>query len=252
MAQLWSSRELADHEFPEPAYLVEPMIPQGGILLIHGKPGIGKTQLVLTLSHAINNGTLFMNRWPCRKGPTVVIQADMTGQIQQDRLLRIVNHVDIDDTHWVVEPDGTVPLVNIESMTILQSELVEAIQEIDPLLTVWDTLRKIHRLPENASESPIVVYDAARRVCPKTTHAFVHHDRKVSRDPDAPDTGDEAFQGNQQWKGASDAQIQLEEVATAPNRLKMTWHKARTASALERKPMALEMDMQTLTLAPME
>lgn len=252
MPQLWSSAQLAEHEFPDPAFLVEPMIPQGGLVILHGKPGVGKTQFVLTLAHAINNGLPFLSRWPTRQGPVVVIQADMTGQIQQDRVVRIINNVNIADTYWVVEEDGRTPSINVESMPILQRNLVQTIQELNPVLVVWDTLRKIHRLPENASESPIIVYDAARAVAPKATHLFVHHNRKASRDPNAPDMEDEAFMGNQQWKGACDATMSLEELGTVPKRLLLTFHKARTASDIERRPIILELDMKTIILMPTE
>lgn len=252
MALLWSSKELASHEFPEPAYLIDPMIPQGGIAILYGKPGVGKTQLILSLAHAINNGLPFLGRWPARKGPVVVVQADMTGQIQQDRITRIINHVDISSTYWAVEPDGSIPNINIQTMTITQRPLVEAIREIQPILVVWDTLRKVHHLPENASESPIKVYSSARSIIPTATHLFVHHTRKASRDPDAIDTADEDFMGNQQWKGAADATLALRDLGGVPRRLLLTFHKARTAPDTEKHPFPLELDMQTITLAPME
>ena len=252
MAKLWNSNQLAEFEFPDPAYLVEPVIPQGGIVLLHGKPGVGKTQLILTLAHSINTGTPFLDRWPTRQGKVVVVQADMTGPIQQDRLLKVCNDVDLTDTYWVVEEDGSTPYLNIETMTVLEQELVEAIKEADPVLIVWDTLRKIHHLPENASESAIAVYHSARKIHPSATHLFVHHDRKRSRDPDASQEEDEAFMGNQQWKGAADATASLEalNLTSVPKRLSLHFHKARTASDLERRPVLLELDMNTVLLYP--
>jgi len=113
MPLLWSSDKLISHEFPNPAYLLDPVVPQGGTVLFYGKPGVGKTQLILTLSQAINSGTDFLNRWPARQGPVVVIQADMTGQIQQDRVARVIQDVNLSETYWVVEEDGSAPYINI-------------------------------------------------------------------------------------------------------------------------------------------
>lgn len=248
MAVIWSSNEFAHHEYPEPAYLVDPMIPQGGIVVCHGKPGVGKSQLMLTLAHSVNNGTDFLGRWPTEQGRVVIIQVDMTGQIQQDRIRRIVDVVDLSDTFWVVEEDGSIPLINIETMAITQRDVMHMIQDIDPLLIVWDTLRKIHRLPENASESAVTVYQSARKVCPKATHYFVHHNRKESRDPDSDGLEDESFMGNQQWKGSADTTFTLSELGTPPKRLVLNWHKARTAPDTEKVPVILEMDMHTILL----
>lgn len=249
MAKLWTSDELASHIFPIPAYLIEPVLPQGGLAIMHGKPGVGKTLLVVALARAINEGSAFLNKWPARKGPVVVIQADMTGQIQQDRLLRIKNHANLGATYWVAEEDGSIPFLNIQTMSVREPDLVEQIRKVDPLLIVWDTLRKIHHLPENASESAIMVYDAARRIAPTSTHLFIHHNKKESRDPDATNTEDEDFMGNQQWKGAVDATFSLKEIGDTcvPKRMALTFHKARTAADTERRPVALELDMKTVT-----
>lgn len=252
MALLWSSERLAAHEFPTPPYLVEPMIPQGGLAILHGKPGVGKTLLIAALAQAVNSGAPFLNRWPTRQGPVVVVQADMTGQIQRDRLLRIINDVNVKDTYWVVEEDGSTPYLDIQNMTFTQKELVSAIRSVNPVLVVWDTLRKIHRLDENSSDAPIAVFRAAREILGSASHLFIHHDRKESRDPDAAADTDEAFMGSQQWKGAVDATFSLREVkgACAPKRLVLTFHKARTAPVEELRPILLELDSKAILPLP--
>lgn len=248
MPALLSSAQLAGHVFPTPAYLVEPMIPQGGLAILHGKPGVGKTNLIMALAQAVNSGGLFLNKWSTRQGPVVVIQADMTGQIQQDRLMRVIHNVNISNTYWVIEEDGSTPYLNIQNMTFMQKELVAAIREINPLLIIWDTLRKIHSLPENNSETPITVFRHAHEILPSATHLFVHHNRKESRDPEATEDADEAFMGNQQWKGAVDATLSLKEVESCvPKRMLLTFHKARTAPDTERRPVVLELDMKSIT-----
>lgn len=252
MPTLWTSQQLTDHEFPEPAYLVDPVIPQGGIAILHGKPGVGKSQLALTLVHAINNGLPFLDRWETRKGRVVYIQADMTTMIQQDRLIKVARDVDLSDTYWVVEEDGSVPLVNIETMKISNRTLMKQIQEIDPLLIIWDTLRKVHRLPENASESAVTVFQSAQEICPRAAHLFLHHNRKESKDPDAIQTLDEDFMGNIQWQGSADATFSLREIANAPKRMILEFHKARTAPDTAKQPIILELDMKTILLQSTE
>ena len=40
---LYSAEDLATQEFPDETYLVEGLIPLGGLALLHGKRGIGKS-----------------------------------------------------------------------------------------------------------------------------------------------------------------------------------------------------------------
>lgn len=243
--------EFARHNFPTPSYLIEPILPQGGTAILHGKPNVGKTQLVLTIAHAINNGLPLFGKWPTRQGSVVIIQADMTGQIQQARVKRISDAgLCIEETFWLVEEDGSQPIVNIINMPLTHAELVEEIQTLSPVLIVWDTLRKIHTLSENASESAIAVYNAARKVCRTATHLFIHHDRKESRDPDMMGSPDEAFMGNQQWMGACDTTLSLKEIGSAPKRIALQIHKARTADEIQKAPFSLELDMDTMLLLP--
>lgn len=250
MTRLWSSEEFASHTFPTPSYLVEPIIPQGGIFILHGKPNVGKSQLIMTLCDAISRGEPLFGRWPVRQGPVVVVQADMTGQIQQERLLKIRTSTPLQHVYWVVEEDGSAPFIDITTMNVVKKSLVEAIQEIDPVLVVWDTMRKIHRLPENDSATPIAIFEAAHRISPTATHAFVHHNRKESRDPDAPEDTDEAFMGNVQFKGSSDTTASLKEIGSSPKRVLFQIHKARTAHDVEKHPIVLELDTRTMLLLP--
>ena len=80
----------------------------------------------------------------------------MTGQIQQARVKRVNSAgLQIEETYWLVEEDGSQPLINILQMPLTHKDLVVQIQELQPVLIVWDTLRKIHTLSESASESAI-------------------------------------------------------------------------------------------------
>lgn len=221
--------------------------------MIHSKPNVGKTQLLQTLAHSINTGRPFLGRWPTQKGPVVVVQADMTGQIQQDRVRKVYDLIELDDTYWVVEKDGAIPLIDITRMTFTDRALVEAMREIDPVMCAWDTLRKIHRLPENDSASPVTVFQSAQEILPTSTHGYLHHDRKQNRDPKAEEIPEESFMGNVQWWGAGDTTLQLEELPGGPpNRIKLRWHKARTAAPEEKEPLVLEMDSDTMLLLPVD
>ncbi len=248
MTTLLPADEFAALDFPNPPYLVEPMIPLGGLALIYSKPNVGKSQFLLTLADAISNGTPLFNRWPTTQGPVIFIQADMTSQMQQERLTKILTTTTLSNTYFVVEEDGSTPLIDIKSLSLLKQDLVALMREINPVLTIWDTLRTIHSLSENSDEAPKIVYTAAKRILPSSTHIFAHHTRKQSRDPDADEHLDEGFLGHQHWKSMPDAHIYLAELGTSPKRLSCTFTKSRTAPDFEKKPFPLEMDLKTMRL----
>lgn len=244
---LLSSRELADREFEDPPFLIKPMIPLGGTAILHGPPNVGKTQFVLTLANAINEGRDFLGKWPVEQGPVVVIQADMTPQIQQLRVRKIVGEADIEDTYWTFPHS-----MDITKLRLKHRRMIQEIKKVDPVVIVWDTLRKIHRLPENASETPREVFLAAQDAFPRATHLFLHHDRKLGRDPQLEERPGEAFRGAGGWKGDSDTTLQLRPATDGlePKRIVLRFHKARTAPEHQKAPMVLELDPRTLLFRP--
>lgn len=248
MPVLLSSEQLNRYSFPIPPFLVEPIIVQAGTVLLHGKPGVGKTQFVMTLARAIDEGHQFLGRWKTARGRVVIFQVDMASQIQQLRLRSALADA-YRNTYWVIEPGGGVPSIDICTMAFRHAELVRSVRELNPVLVVWDTLRKIHTMSENASETVVTVLNSARRLFPTATHLFVHHDRKESRNPDSSPHPEEDFMGNQQWKGSVDTQIQLRDLGPGnPKRIACLLHRARTAGPQECRPMVLEMDPRTLLL----
>lgn len=245
MTTLWSSEGLAGHDFPEPAFLVDPLIPQGGNVLVHGKRGVGKTQFLLTLSYYLNSGHDLFGRWPVRQGPCVIIEPDMTGPLGQLRVQKALQEVDLPNTYWAFPRS-----VDIFNMDLKDAKLVEEIRAIEPVMVAWDTLRKIHREPENSSETPSRVYDAANSLFPTATHVFPHHDKKSPADPAHEVDPEEQFRGSGAWIDDAETSIQLVDSGGLPRRIRMLTHKARTAPDTEKVPVTLEMDLDTMLLLP--
>lgn len=251
--KLLSSEELVKHDFPTPDFLVDPMIPLGGGVLVYGEPGVGKTQLLNTICATVNNGLDLFGRWPTKTGPNVVMQADMSGQIQKQRLIKSLDEINLDKTHWLTNEDGSTPIFDVLKLDLVQRKLVEHIQEIDPLAIHWDTLRRIHTLPENASETVTKVINAAKKIAKLATQFYYHHTRKKSRDPDSPDLPEEDFLGHQHWRSTMDAMIYLEIVdpTASPVRLRIVFTKARTAPPWEKnESIFVETDPRTMLLLP--
>ncbi len=237
---IYSAEELAAHKFPDEPFLVEPLIPQGGIVLLHGKRGIGKSQFSLTLAHTIVNGFPLFNYFPVTKSKVVVVETDMTPQIQQLRILKIFDRLCLKGLYYTFP----VPCNVIEFHS--GHPLVKAILEIGPNLIIWDTLRKIHRMKESSSESVQIVYENLRTHFPGITHMLIHHDKKTFQDNEGLDQ-EELFRGSGAWVDDADTSLQITE--TGP-RMKIWIHKCRTMSEGDRPNLLVEMDPETMLLHP--
>src|ERR1051325_9049035 len=88
MAQsaLYLEGELHSAVFPEPLFLVDSLIPMGGLVMLHGPKTAGKTQLALTLGVAVATGTPFLGEYSCTKGRVLFVEADMPRKMLQDRV----------------------------------------------------------------------------------------------------------------------------------------------------------------------
>ena len=231
-------------EMPEEAYLVEPLIPMGGLVMLHGKRGLGKTQFCMTLAHSRVNGLPFFGRMPTTKGPVLMVQIDMTAQIAKTRLERIFGDFATEGMYFWIE----------SYMDILgfskKHDLVMAIDAIKPSLVVWDTLRKIHHMKENQSETAQAVYSTIRRYVPEPTHLFIHHDKKTQIDRDGDLDPEEAFRGTGDWLDSIDTSFQLLDTPGGHGSLRLRIHKCRTMSEDARPHLDLKMDPETLLLVP--
>lgn len=237
--------ELGAYAFPQELYLVEPVMPMGGNVLLHGKRGLGKTQLATTLALDVLQGIPFMGELATHQGRVAYVQGDMPAKLQQDRHRRII------------EVLPSVPHANMRyffphagfdiTETDPGEEWAQALRAFAPAMVVVDTLRRSHRLDENSSDTPVAVYSAWREVVgPHATVVYLHHDRKTSFDGGS--DRDEEFRGSGAWLDEADLGIHL--VRTRGG-LVMEWSKARTFAPGEEgvsRSYQLTMDNDTLLL----
>lgn len=212
---------LLTHAFPEELYLVEPVMPSGGHVLLHGKRGLGKTQLALTLAHDIIAGTPFLGCLQTRQGRVAYVQADMPPKLQQARLQQL-------NAMMPVAYGGTLRYYLVDTqldiMTDKGAAWMQDIRDYAPALVIVDTLRKSHRLDENSSDTPVAVYGAWRAaVGPTPTIVYLHHDRKTSFD--GPVNRDEEFRGSGAWLDEADLGIHIME---SKGGIVLEWSKHRT------------------------
>lgn len=242
---LFRSGELRSANIGSPLFLVEPIIPAGGIVMLHGPKTAGKTQLALTLGCAVATGGTFLGEYSCLPGHVIFIEVDMPLPLLQNRI-QIAPET---DPIWFLhsEPFDVVRLAAGQP----KPDAIAAAQSFSPALVIVDSLRKTHALDENDSSTPSRVYAAWQSLFPHACLAFMHHDRKKPTDPSAWLHPEEAARGTGAWLDDADTGLHLDKVRGTKGGghvATLTFSKCRTTE--EPPPMLVRMHSDTLLVEP--
>lgn len=237
MTRLWSAEDLSQYDFRFP-FLIEPVVPRGGIVFLHGKRAIGKTHLCLTLSACLSEGGKLFGKYPTEKSTILYIQADTPEPVQAERVRIAIRNYPMERVFFTFPQ-----YLNIMTMH-RDKELIDKLHEkCNPDFVIWDTLRKIHKSSSNDDDVPSQVYGAAKSVFPKATQLFVHHDKKTVVDQEELDK-EEFFRGSGAWLDDADTGIHLQE--GGKGRLVLTFTKVRTCD--EQDPITLLLNKDDLVV----
>jgi RecA-family ATPase len=241
----WELDELLAHHFSRPLYLCDPILPSGGRAMLHGQPGLGKTQLALTLAIAVAQGEDFLG-FPCHQGPAAFFQLDTSEELFQDRLRRAFG--------WS-EGNSSPTLPPIQVVTASYGEpvgdwlrrmpkAVEEVREMAPALVVVDSITQTHELDENTMEAAKYVYTAFQKLFPTSALLFIHHDRKADG---AELVQDQAYSGHNAWMRPMDIGLHLVKTKEGPL---LQFSKVRTEDRSKLPAIPLAMDKDTLLIEP--
>lgn len=113
--------------------LLNPIIPEQGLVMIHAPRGIGKTHVSLMIAYMVaTGGQMFNGKWSCTKFHRVLfVDGEMPLAVMQERLAKIVNSVDSatlpEDNLRVITPDlqkqGISDLSTIEGQDFIEEHL---------------------------------------------------------------------------------------------------------------------------------
>ena len=168
----------------EEAWIIDPLIPAGGLCNLYGAPKLGKSTLALQMGAAIASGQETWMGFPIpRSGPVVYIQLDTPRSLWRERLATFAS--------------GTLP--GIESLHVADSEIApedfdilndergyrqwlrDQTSALDPVLTIIDTLREFHRGDENDSAVMTKVMSELRLSTHPSALLLLSHSRKESQ-----------------------------------------------------------------------
>ena len=78
---------LLEEQDNEPQYLVSSILPMGGVCILGGEPGAGKTWVVLTLARDVASGKPFLGKFPTELGAVLIIDEESGRNRLRKRML---------------------------------------------------------------------------------------------------------------------------------------------------------------------
>jgi hypothetical protein len=241
---LWSISSFIKQEFAED-YLIDPILPAGGIGLLHGKGGHGKTQFVLTLLNEVARGGNLFGKYPVQKGKVILFEFDMPDPILKGRLARAMPAIAHPENILVVPYHKPINL--LDPVRDYAKQIAGMIEEHQPVLAVFDTLRKLHPYDENDNAVPSQVYGKLNEICGGAAAFVLHHDRKASLQKggdEAAEDARESFRGARAWVDDADLGMRLRKRGMS---VMVDYSKQRCE---EQPNLLLQMNPETLLLEP--
>jgi hypothetical protein len=202
-------------------WLIEPFIPKGGMALISGDPGAGKTWLALDAAISVASGRDWLGRYRTAQGPVILIDEETTHAGLSDRLNRLMLGNALDA--------ATLPIyialrqgLNLSDGEQARS-LAAVIDRVRPALVIFDPFAEIHDASENSADEVARVFRAIREAGRPHHPAFVviHHNRK----------NDQTYRGSSHIEATLDARLSIEQVDDYTCKVRHT--KARYSEAVD-------------------
>ena len=168
---------------PEQTWVIEPLIPMGGLVNIYGPPKGGKSYLALQLAMDI---ALKHDTWmgfPIRThGLVCYLQLDTPRSLWRDRILKL-GQEGVAVEGFALADRGMAPW----PFDILSPEngwnwLRHECDTLTPSVVIIDTLRDVHRGNENDSQYMQEVMNALVEACQPSAVVLISHARKASAD----------------------------------------------------------------------
>jgi len=170
---VYSLSEFLDLKIKPPGYLVDSLVPDVGVTMLHGAPGVGKSYLYNYMIQCILKRKPVFGLYNTKPVNVIVINNDDTKQTVRDRIGSILSREDEGLYIWKNK-------FNIDRDAV---KLAEQIKQNKVGLVIIDTLRQIHNGDENNSLAMSEVMTTIKLVTEPFNCAVivVHHDSKDPR-----------------------------------------------------------------------
>lgn len=176
-------RDYLDLPTEPETWLVKPLIPAGGSVVLYGEAKVGKSYAALQLAKAIQEGGEWLGFPVCKTGPVVYVQLDTPRSLWIARLkdLKASGVKQIDD---IVFADRET--LNTMPFNILNPDhhhlLLTTVQQWQPVAVVIDTLREAHPSNENDSTDARNIVAALAAACFPAAMILITHEKKPNQE----------------------------------------------------------------------
>ncbi len=141
--------------YPEQMYLVDRLIPEAGITILSGSPGVFKTYNLLQIAMCVANGDPYLGRFAAQRTNVLIIDKENGDFLLTKRLFEL-------------GADSDLPIFFTENMQFELTddsveEMVKKCHELDIKLVIIDSLIRVHSSEENSSKEMSQVFNRLRR-----------------------------------------------------------------------------------------
>lgn len=162
-------------------WVIDRLVPVGGLINVFGKPKTGKSFLALGMAQAIVNGDLDWGGYPIHThGSVAYLQIDTPREEWSDRIGRLTLAPANEHELWIADM-WQVPQFPFDILDPTQTGLKwlrDQMASIQPVLTIIDTLREAHGADENDSTAMRNVLTNLVAACRPSAIMLLSHARK--------------------------------------------------------------------------
>jgi len=167
-------------------WIVDGVVPEGGIVLFVGQPGIGKTWLMLALALDVALAQQWLGRFACKSGRVLIILEEDDPNAIVERLDLLYAGMDLPKEKGDELEIGYLIQAGVSLLTSkdkkLNPKLEIVMREYKPSLIIIDPFRRVHGEEENDSAAMSNLFKELRQLTgftdPPCAVVMNHHDRK--------------------------------------------------------------------------
>jgi hypothetical protein len=173
--------EFIEQETQSIDWIIENILPKGGVGILAGPAGYGKSWMLLDLAIACGYGGLWLGKFEVPKGTVLYIDEESSNALLHKRLKKMVKAKEIDkdilDVHFLV---GQGLCFNDE---LSVCKLRGIIQELKPRVIIIDSLIRVHRSEENSAKEMSAIFAIIKNLVREfqCTFLFADHQRKPNQ-----------------------------------------------------------------------